>query len=58
MQNNKSPGSYGWIVEFYKRNGDELGKIIVDAMNEALQKKELRRDYNYANICLIPMKNE
>lgn len=57
MQNNKSPGLDGWIVKFYKRNQEDLEEVIVDVMNEALHKRELRRDWNNTNICLIPKKD-
>ena len=58
MKNGKTPGTDGFTVEFYKFFGGDIGQILLESLNEALQKKELSITQKQGIITLIPKNNK
>ena len=53
MKLNKSPGNDGLTVEFYRTFWPVIGQLVVGALNEAYQHKELSASQKQAMIILI-----
>ena len=58
FQNDKTPGSDGFTVEFYRRFGNLLGKLMVDSFNYAFQTGNLSISQRLGIISLIPKKDK
>ena len=58
MKMNKSPGSDGLTVEFYKTFWPEISEKLVQALNEANEKGELSHSQRQAVISLLHKKNK
>ena len=54
MQNNKSPGSDGFTVEFFKFFWSILGNFVVRSLNEGFRKNELSSTQKEGVIVCIP----
>ncbi len=54
MENNKSPGSDGLSVEFYKFFWDDIQNLVTNSLNSALCKNELSIEQRRGVITLIP----
>ena len=54
MANNKSPGTDGFTVEFFKFFWPDVGKIILKGLNEAYEDKELSAVQKQGIITCIP----
>ena len=54
MTNNKSPGSDGFTVEFFKFFWPQLGEYVVRSLNEGFDKKELSTTQKEGVIVCIP----
>ena len=55
-KNNKTLGSDGFIVEFYRLFSDDIGQIMVDSFNYAFKKGSLSVNQKLGIIALIPKK--
>ena len=58
FQNDKTPGSDGFTVEFYRRFWNLLGKLMVDRFNYAFQTRKLSISQRLGIISLIPKKDK
>jgi hypothetical protein len=58
FKSNKSPGSDGLTVEFYKKFWKNISKLLVESFNEAFADKTLSESRNTAIISLIFKKGE
>ena len=58
FQNDKTPGSDGFTVEFYRRFWNPLGKSVVDSFNYAFQTGKLSVSQRLGIISLIPKKDK
>ena len=58
MQNNKSPGSDGITVEFYKIFWNDLEKYYIDSINYSYEIEELTVLQKQGLITLLPKKNK
>ena len=58
FQNNKTPGSDGFTVEFYRRFWHLLGKIMVDSFNYAFEVGHLSISQRLGIISLIPKRDK
>ena len=58
FQNDKTPGSDGFTVEFYRRFWNLLGKLMVDSYNYAFQTGNLSISQKFGIISLIPKKDK
>ena len=54
MSNNKSPGSDGIPVEFYKKNWNDIGSLVLNSLNHAFSHTSLSDEQGRANISLFP----
>ena len=57
MSLNKSPGSDGLTVEFYRVFWEDIKLLVIDSFSEAFSKKELAETHNYSIIKLLFKKN-
>ena len=57
MSLNKSPGSDGLTVEFYRVFWEDIKLLAIDSFNEAFSEKELAETHNYSIIKLLFKKN-
>ncbi|WP_419629518.1 hypothetical protein, partial [Thiolapillus sp.] len=58
MKNNKSPGSDGFTVEFFKFFWLQLGAFIVNSLNDGFRKGELSSTQKEGVIICIPKGNK
>ena len=58
FQNDKTPGSDGFTIEFYRRFWNPLGKLMVDSFNYAFQTGKLSICQRLGIISLIPKKDK
>ena len=58
MKNNKSPGTDGFPVEFYKFFWADIGKFLLYSFNESLQKGQLSLTQKQSIITCIPKGNK
>lgn len=58
MQNNKSPGSSGFSVEFFKFFWRDLGSFLVKSINFGFNKKELSNTQKEGVITCIPKQHK
>ena len=58
MNNNKSPGSDGFTVEFYKFFFNDLGKYLVNSLNHAFKDGKLSITQRLGVIICIPKPNK
>ena len=58
FQNDKTPGSDGFTIEFYRRFWNPLGKLMVDSFNYAFQTGKLSISQRLGIISLIPKKDK
>ena len=58
FQNDKTPGSDGFTVEFYRHFWHLLGKFLVDSFNYAFQSGQLSISQRLGIISLIPKKDK
>ena len=57
MSLNKSPGSDGLTVEFYRVFWEDIKLLVINSFNEAFFEKELAETHNYSIIKLLFKKN-
>lgn len=55
---NKSPGTDGFQMEFYKYFWKEISELIIDSLNESIQKHKLSIDQRKSIITLVPKKDK
>jgi len=58
MANNKSPGSDGFTVEFYKFFWDDIKELVFASFNQAFNKGELSIEQRRGVISLVPKKGK
>ena len=58
MKRNKSPGSDGLPSEFYKTFWNEIGKLVVDSLNESIEKGQLSTSQKHAIMSLVFKKGD
>ena len=58
MGNNKSPGSDGLTVEFYKCLWNDLKQMLIDSLNEGYNCQEQSASQKQASFTLIHKKND
>ena len=58
MKHNKSPGSDGFTVEFYKVFWKDIGPLIVRSLNEAFERGELSATQKEGVIVCIPKEDK
>jgi hypothetical protein len=54
MKKNRAPGPDGAPIEFYLLQWDQLGPLVVDALNKGIQKGELVPKFTAGCIIVIP----
>ena len=55
---NKSPGTDGFQMEFYKYFWKDISELIIDSLNESIQKHKLSIDQRKSIITLVPKKEK
>ena len=58
FKNNKTPGSDGFTIEFYRSFWDVIGQIMVDSFNYAFENGSLSITQKLGVISLIPKKDK
>ena len=58
MKNNKSPGSSGFNVEFFKFFWKDLGIFLTNSINYAFETKELSSTHKEGVIVCLPKPNK
>jgi len=58
MSSNKSPGSDGFTVEFFRFFWDDIGTLLLDGYNYSFQTKQLSIEQRRGVITLIPKKDK
>ena len=57
-KNNKTPGSDGFTIEFYRLFWNVIGQIMVDSFNYAFENADMSISQKRGIISLIPKKNK
>ena len=58
MKNNKSPGTDGFPVEFYKFFWTDIGKFLINSLNESFNTGRLSFTQKQSIITCIPKGNK